>query len=147
MLIWPVLKIIHSHSFHSFTVKSNPHLFSILDGEQEDVLQEFRGRTWEREMAKDPAEWDNLRSQFTFLCTLSYSQIIWWKFGEYKIGSWAISNPKRWCCDSAALNTPANLENSAEATRLEKVTVDSHPKGRQCQRMLKLPHDCTHLIC
>ena len=24
----------------------------------------------------------------------------------------AISNPKRWCCESAALNVPANLENS-----------------------------------
>ena len=25
--------------------------------------------------------------------------------------SWAISNPKRWCCESAAFNMPANLEN------------------------------------
>ena len=25
----------------------------------------------------------------------------------------AISNPKRWCCESAALNMPANLENSS----------------------------------
>ena len=32
-----------------------------------------------------------------------------------------IQNPKRWCCESAALNTPANLENSAVATGLEKV--------------------------
>ena len=31
---------------------------------------------------------------------------------------WAISNPKRWCCQSAALNMPANLENSAVATGL-----------------------------
>ena len=29
----------------------------------------------------------------------------------------------------------------------EKVTVDSSPKERQCQRMLKLPRNCTHLIC
>ena len=27
--------------------------------------------------------------------------------------SWAISNPKRWSCESAALNMPTNLENSA----------------------------------
>ena len=27
----------------------------------------------------------------------------------------------------------------------EKVTVDSSPKERQCQRMLKLLHNCTHL--
>ena len=45
----------------------------------------------------------------------------------------------------AALNMPANLENSAVATGLEKVSFHSNPKQRQCQRMLKLPHNCTHL--
>ena len=65
----------------------------------------------------------------------------WWN------SSWAISNPKRWCCESAALNMPANLENSAEATGLEKVSFHSNPKGKQCQRMLRLPHNCTHLTC
>ena len=40
---------------------------------------------------------------------------------------------------------PANLENSAVATGLEKVTFHSSPKERQCQRMFKLPHNCTHL--
>ena len=35
---------------------------------------------------------------------------------------------------------PANLENSAVATGLEKVSFHSSPKERQCQRMLKLPH-------
>ena len=45
----------------------------------------------------------------------------------------------------AALNRPANLENSAVATGLEKVSVHSNPKERQCQRMLKLLHNCTHL--
>ena len=35
---------------------------------------------------------------------------------------------------------PANLENSAVATGLEKVSFHSSPKERlQCQRMLKLP--------
>jgi len=38
---------------------------------------------------------------------------------------------------------PANLENSAVATALEKVNFHSNPKERQCQRMLKLPHNCT----
>ena len=59
--------------------------------------------------------------------------------------SWAISNPKRWCCESAALNMPANLENSAVATGQEKVSFHFNPWERQCQRMLKLPHNCTHL--
>ena len=36
---------------------------------------------------------------------------------------------------------PANLENSG----LEKVSFHSNPKERQCQRMLKLLHNCTHL--
>ena len=42
---------------------------------------------------------------------------------------------------------PANLENSAVATGLEKVNFHSNPKERQCKRMLKLLHNCTHLIC
>ena len=40
---------------------------------------------------------------------------------------------------------PANLENSAVATGLEKVSFHSNPKEGQCQRMLKLLHNCTHL--
>ena len=31
------------------------------------------------------------------------------------------------------------------ATGLEKVSFHSNPKERQCQRMLKLPHNWTHL--
>ena len=59
--------------------------------------------------------------------------------------SWAISNPERWCCESAALNMSADLENSAVATGLEKVSFHSNPKERQCSKMLKLPHNFTHL--
>ena len=47
----------------------------------------------------------------------------------------------------AALKMPANLEHSAVATGLEKVSFHSNPKERQCQRMLKLQHSCTHLTC
>ena len=56
---------------------------------------------------------------------------------------------KRWeeHTESAAFNLPANLENSAVATGLEKVSFHSNPKERQCQKMLKLPHNCTHLTC
>ena len=65
----------------------------------------------------------------------------WWN------PSWAISNPKSWCCENAALNMPANLEGSAVATGLEKVSFYSKPKERQCQRVLKPPHNCTHFTC
>ena len=73
------------------------------------------------------------------------------------------------CVKSVALDMSANLENSAVATGLEKVSFYSstkerqcqiifrvtekgskvqflfQPKERQCQRILKLPHSCAHL--
>ena len=48
--------------------------------------------------------------------------------------------------ESAALNMPANLENSAAATGLENVSFHSNPKEGQCQRMFK-PHNCSHFTC
>ena len=47
--------------------------------------------------------------------------------------------------DDAVLNMPANLENSAVASGLEKVSFHFIPKERQRQRMFKQPHNCTHL--
>ena len=43
------------------------------------------------------------------------------------------------CC----VNMSAHLENSAVATGLENVSYHSNPKQGQCQRMFKLPHNCT----
>ena len=37
--------------------------------------------------------------------------------------------------------------NSAVATGLEMVSFHSNPKERQCQKMLKLLLNCTHLAC
>ena len=42
---------------------------------------------------------------------------------------------------------PENLENSSVATGLAKVSFHSNAKKRQCQRLCKLPHNCTHLTC
>ena len=39
----------------------------------------------------------------------------------------------------------ANLENSAVATGLEKLSFHSNPKENQCQRIFKLLHNRTHL--
>ena len=62
------------------------------------------------------------------LCAMKHhykqSEWSWWN------SSRALSNPKRWCCESAALSMPANLENSAVATGLEKVSFHSNPKER-----------------
>ena len=38
-------------------------------------------------------------------------------------------------------------QNSAAATGLEKVSFQSSPKERQCQRMFKLQNNCTHFTC
>ena len=54
-------------------------------------------------------------------------------------------NTERWCCESAALNMPANWENSVVATGLEKISFHSNPKERQCRRMFKLQY-FGHLI-
>ena len=42
------------------------------------------------------------------------------------------SNPERWCCESAALNMPANLENSAVATGLEKIPIPKKGNAEEC---------------
>ena len=47
---------------------------------------------------------------------------------------------------SAAPNLPANLEKTAVAIGLEKVSFHFNPKERQCQRIFKLPHSCIHHI-
>ena len=52
---------------------------------------------------------------------------------------------RRRCCESAAFNMSANLENSAMATGPEKVSFHSNSNERQYQRMPKLPYNCTHL--
>ena len=44
-------------------------------------------------------------------------------------------------------NMSANLEISAVATGLEKVRFHSNPKEGQCQRLFKIPHNCTHFTC
>ena len=54
------------------------------------------------------------------------------------------SNPERCCCESAALNMSANLQNLAVATALEKVSFHSNPKEGQCQEMFKLLYNCPH---
>ena len=42
-------------------------------------------------------------------------------------------------------STCQQIWKTAVATGLEKVSFHSNPKERQCQRLLKLPHNCTHL--
>ena len=45
------------------------------------------------------------------------------------------------------LSMPEDLENSAVATGLEKISFHSNPKEMLCQRMLKLSYNCAHFTC
>ena len=55
---------------------------------------------------------------------------LWTKLVEVMEFQLSYLNPKRWYCESAALNMPGNLENSAVATGLEKVSFHSNTKER-----------------
>ena len=68
---------------------------------------------WPR--ARHPSMWSQVGVRKHRYCK-------WWN------SSWAISNPERWCCESAILNMPAILENSAVTTGLEKVSFILIPK-------------------
>ena len=60
---------------------------------------------------------------------------------------WAISDLKRSGCESAALNMPANLENSAVVTGLEKVSFHSNSERKampkNVQTTVQLPSSHT----
>ena len=47
-------------------------------------------------------------------------------------------------CQTAGID---NCTKVISGHRTEKVSFISNPKQRQYQRMLKLPHNCTHLTC
>ena len=50
----------------------------------------------------------------------------------------------KWTLGSITTNKASG---SDRITGLEKVSFHSNPKERQRQRILKLPHNCTHLTC
>ena len=45
------------------------------------------------------------------------------------------------------LNIPANLQNSAVDTGLEKISFHSNPKEGQCETMFELPYICVNFTC
>ena len=47
--------------------------------------------------------------------------------------------------DTVKVIYASKFENSALATGLEKTNFHSNPQESQCQRIFKLPHNCTHL--
>ena len=111
-------------------------------------MQEYTEELYKRDLHNP----DNHNGVITHLESGILEYEVKWALGSITLnkssggdGISVISNPKRWCCESAILGMPANLESSAVATGLEKVSFHSNPKERQCQRMLKLPYNGTHL--
>ena len=60
--------------------------------------------------------------------SMGFSRQEYWSGLPLPSRRWAISSPKRWYCESAALNMLANLENSAVTTGPEKVSFIPIPK-------------------
>ena len=116
--------------------------------EAEDIKK--RGQEHTEELyKKDLHDRDNHNGVITHL------EEVWWALGN-------ITMNKASGCDGIPVelfqilkddavkvlhSMSGNLENSAVATGLEKVHFHSNSKERQCKRMLKLPHNCTHLTC
>ena len=78
----------------------------------------------------------NMLSRFviTFLPRSKHLSIPW-----LQSPSAVILEPKKIKSDTVSTVSPSISQ--------EKVSFYSNPKERQCQRMLKLPHSCTHLTC
>ena len=64
----------------------------------------------------------------TYLGGLTWASELEFSRGQFCSPQEISPRNKRWCCESAAVNMPANLENSAGATGLQKVSFHSTPK-------------------
>ena len=132
-----------SHASKAMLKILQARLQQYVNRELPDVQAGFRkGRGPEIKLPTSAGSWKKA-SKFQkniYFCFIDYAKplTVWITI--------TVGNSER-CCESAALNMPANLESSAVATGLEKVSFHSNRKERQCQRMLKLPHNCTHLTC
>ena len=119
--------------------------------EAEDIKKRWQECTGEL-CKKDLHDPDNHDGVFTHLEPAILECDIKWALGSITTnkasgGDGILAELFQILQDDNALNMSANLQNSAVVTGLQKVRFHSNPKKRQCQRMLKLPHNCIHLTC
>ena len=63
------------------------------------------------------------------------------KLVEVMNASWAISNPKRWCCESAALNMPANWKTEQwpqDWKRSVFIPIPKKVNAKECSNYCKI---------
>ena len=103
----------------------------------------YRGLEWKSRKSRDT--WSNMqvcpqstkwsRARLTEFCQENPLVIATLVFQQHKR-----------CCESAALNMPTNLENSAVATELEKGQFSFQSLRKAVPQMFKQSHNCTPLI-
>ena len=125
-----------------------------MDLTEEEYIKNRRKEHPEELYKKDLHDPDNHNGVITHLEPDMQEYEVKWAFGSITmnkdsggdgIPAEAFQILKDDAVESAAFNMPANLENSAVPTGLEKVSFHSNPKERLCQRVFKLLHNCTHL--
>ena len=98
--------------------------------EAEDIKKRWQKYT-EKLYKKDLHDPDNQNGVITHLEPATLEWEVKWALGSITMnkasGCDEIPVELRWCCESAALNMPATLENSAVATGLEKVSFHFNP--------------------
>ena len=127
------------------------HRTLLLPPEAEDIKKRWQEYT-EELYKKDLHDPDNLDGVITYLDLDILECEVKWAFGSITTnktsGGDGIPDELFQILKGDAVKVLySNLEHSAVATGLEKVSFRSNPKERQCQRRLKLPHNCTHLTC
>ena len=128
-----------------------PDAKSWLTGKDPDAGQDWRQEekgTTDDEMLDDIT--DSMDTNLSKLRERVKDKEVWRAAvqGVTKSQTWLNNNNKRKAHhkgNKSAICKAGRKANSAVATGLEKGSFHSNPKERRCQRMLKLPHNCTHL--
>ena len=113
-----------------------------MDQTEAEDIKKRRQEYTEELYKKDLSDPDNHNGVITHLEPDILECEVKWALGNINMNkaSGGDELPDEWfqiLKDDAALFKPANLENSAVVTGLEKVSFHSNPKERQCQGMFK----------